>query len=265
MDASALLGRFPFRARARSDAGAYIGRMSGLGFGGALVSAVEAVFAEDSYQAERELAEEISDRPGLLHLKIVNPERHWWRRDLENALETLRVAGIRLVPWYHGYDLDDPRLGTVLDFAEKADLPIAIHYRMQDYRTLWMLRPPEPADGKTEDLKRLLERRVGGRLVIAGLHFSDMLSIADSVKERQNVLLDTSRLKGPWRTLEKLNDRMPVGRLLTYGSLWPLCTPECPLEQIAHSRLSESEKEGILGGNLRRLLGTAVPEPRVRG
>ncbi len=254
LDASVLLGRFPFRHGAQSDADTYLQRMETLGFQKALVSSLGAIFAEDSYPAEKELAEEITCHPALSHYKIVNPECHWWRRDLEQAVGELDVDGIRLTCRYHGYDLTGAEFAKVLEFANGRDLPVVIHYRMQDYRTQWMLKTDEPADGETEDLQRLLQTYPGGRLIIAGLHYRDMLSISEQMGDLDNVLLDTSRLKGPWRTLEKLRDKLNVGESLTFGSLWPLCIPECPLEQITHSQLSEGEKENILGGNLSRLL-----------
>ena len=254
MDASVMLGRFPFRHGAQSDADTYLQRMRKLGFHKALVSSLAAVFAEDSYPAEQELAEELAPHPELMHYKIVNPGCHWWRRDLERATAELGVDGIRLTCRFHGYDLVDAELVEVLEFAGRHDLPVVIHYRMQDYRTQWLLQTDEPTDGRTEDLQQLLEMRPGGRLVIAGLHYRDMLSISEQMADLDNVLLDTSRLKGPWRTLEKLREKLNVGGFLTFGSLWPLCIPECPLEQITRSKLSEAEKENILGGNLSRLL-----------
>ena len=254
LDTSVFIGRFPFRHSAQSDAAAYLARMRKLKFGGALVSSVDSIFAEDSYPAEVELAEELSGHLELLHYKIVNPRCHWWRRDLERSVDELQIKGIRLTCRFHGYDLKDTDFREVLEFVAAHDLPAVIHYRMQDYRTQWMMCTDEPGDGKTEDLQELLDGRPGGKLVIAGLHYSDMLSISDQIGNLNNVLLDTSRLKGPWRTLEKLREKLDVGEKLTFGSLWPLCTPECPLEQIEHSTLDTCEKKAILGGNLRRLL-----------
>jgi predicted TIM-barrel fold metal-dependent hydrolase len=228
--------------------------MRKLGFGGALVSSIEAIFTEDSYPAEEVLARDLSDHPELLHYKVVNPKCHWWKRDLDRAVDELGVVGIRLVCRFHGHDLEDPDLGAALEYAAETDLPAVIHYRMQDYRTQWMMQMDEPPDGKPEDLVRMLQRPPVGRLVLAGLHYSDILSISEHIEDLDTVLVDTSRLKGPWRTLEKLGEKLDVGGSLAYGSLWPLCIPECPLEQITNSALSEGEKERILGGNLSRLL-----------
>ena len=255
LDTSVFIGRFPFRHSAQSDAAAYLARMRKLKFGGALVSSVDSIFAEDSYPAEVELAEELSGHLELLHYKIVNPRCHWWKRDLERSVDELQIKGIRLTCRFHGYDLKDTDFREVLEFVAAHDLPAVIHYRMQDYRTQWMLRTDEPGDGKTGDLQQLLQRRPGGKVIVAGLHYRDMLSIPEQMRDLGNVLLGTSRLRGPWRTLEKLGEKLNVGKTLTFGSLFPLCTPECPLEQITHSKLAADEKENILGGNLSRLLG----------
>jgi len=250
MDANLFVGQFPFRAVARATVQETLSRMSSLGIDAAIVSPMEAVFQEDSWAAEESLATQIRGTEKFIHFKVVNPMQPWWRRDLERALEVLRVSGIRLCSTYHRYSVNGAQAARVFDFARERDLPVLVTCKMQDYRMQWLLRTPEV---EVPEIRPVLERFPENRLILGGLHFHDMLRLADSLRGRGNVLLDTSRLKGPWRTFEKLADAMDLSRL-AFGSLWPINLPECPLEQIRNSTIDDGAKDGILGGNLARFL-----------
>jgi len=127
---------------------------------------------------------------------------------------------------------------------------VLVMCRMQDCRMHWMVKTPEV---EPPEIVPVLERFPHNRLILAGLHHGDMMEMADAVNARENVLLDTSRLKGPWRSFEKLGKRLDLSRL-AFGSLWPINLPECSLEQVRHAAVPEDAREGILGGNLARLL-----------
>jgi len=253
MDANIFIGQFPFRSVARASVSETLSRMNSLGISGAIVSPMEAVFQEDSWAAEETLAEAISGMTQFMHFKVVNPKQPWWQRDAERAVNSLHVRGLRLCSTYHGYLVNGAEAAEVFEFTRERDLPVLVHCRMQDSRLQWLLMTPE-AD--VSEISAVIERFPQNRLIIAGLHFSDMLALADLVNDRENVLLDTSRLKGPWRTFEKLAERLDLSRL-AFGSLWPINLPECPLEQIRNADIGEPAREGILGGNLARLLRLA--------
>lgn len=250
IDANMLVGRFPFRAVARAGLEDCLARMEKLGFTRAVVSPMDAIFQEDSYAAEATLAEAVAGRSEFIHFKIVNPARPWWKRDLDRALDELNVKGIRLVRTYHEYNLTGPEVEPVFGYAAERDLPVLVMCKMQDFRMQWLLRTSE---AETPEVQPMLEKFTDNRLILAGLHFRDMLDLADTIDSRDNVLLDTSRLKGPWKTFEKLSEKLDLTHV-AFGSLWPINLPECPLEQIRNASISDEVKAQILGGNLARLL-----------
>ena len=251
VDVNVFVGRYPFRRLASSSAERCVSRLRSVGFSMALASSMSAVFEEDSYAAEVELADELAAHPQLLHLKTVNPALSWWRRDAERAVRELGVRGLRLCCPYHGYTLSDPAVRDVLCFAVETGLPVQILCRMQDYRLQWMLFGRD-ADGT--EARALLESLPDDiSAVLCGLHFGEILALADVVRDHPRVLFDTSRLRGPWRTFEKLVDVIAPEQL-TFGSMWPINLPECPLEQVRHADISDDARSAILGGNVCRLL-----------
>ena len=245
IDVNMFVGQFPFRRVAGATVEECLTRMERVGITGALVSAFEAVFQEDSYPAEVELAKAIASRDELVHFKVVNPTCNWWRRDLERALGELRVAGMRLCCTFHDYCLTDPAVRPVLEFARTRGLPVLVMCRMQDFRLQWLM---DTREADVEEARAFLDMAEGNRVILAGLHVPDMLRLADAVNARPDVLLDTSRLKGPWRTFRKLEAVLDLSRV-AFGSLWPINLPECPLEQLRHARISDEAKRGILHDN----------------
>lgn len=251
VDANMFVGQFPFRSVARADVTLSAARMDKVGLTHAVVSPMEAVFHEDSFAAEAELAEQIKANARFIHFKVVNPMAHWWERDLDRAVKQLNVRGIRLVRTYHEYELSAPRVAQVMACAAERGLPVLVMCKMQDYRMQWLLRTSE---AEAEEVGPFLDKYTKNRLILAGLHYQDMRKLADTLKGREDVLLDTSRLKGPWRTFEHLGEVVDLSQL-AFGSLWPINVPECALAQIRAERISEEVKEGILGGNFVRCCG----------
>ena len=250
VDANMFAGRYPFRACARSSLEGCRARLGRLGFDRAAVSPLEAVFQEDSFAAERRLAREIAGSPEFIHFKVVNPAQPWWEEDLRRGIEELGVKGIRLCSLYHGYSLGGPEAEAVLRFAAERDLPVLVTCRMQDRRMQWMLQAREPG---LEEIEQALSTAQSNRLILAGLSFASMLRLAELLNGLENVLVDTSRLQGPWRTFEKLSGELDLSRV-AFGSLWPINIPDCPFEQIGNAALDEEARSGILGGNFLRLL-----------
>ena len=253
MDANMFVGQYPFRSMAAATVADCALKLTSLAFDRAVVSPMEAIFQEDSFAAERDLAHAINGSERFIHFKIVNPMQPWWQDDLKRGMDELGIRGIRLCGNYHGCSLYSPEAAAVLDFAAENTLPVLVMCRMQDYRMQWMIKTPEPT---LDEVEFLLTTRTDNKLILAGLHMSEMQTIAEKTNRRDNVLLDMSRLKGGWKTFDRLTQQLEPSRI-AFGSLWPINLPDCPLEQIKAADLDGDVKENILGGNLCRLLGQA--------
>jgi len=255
IDVNVWTGQFPFRRIAGTTVREIEERLGTLGFAGAVISPLEAIFQEDSFGAEQALADEIEARPGALraiwHFKVVNPTCSWWERDLRRSLDELGITGIRLCPTFHRYRLDCAEVAEAMSAAADLRLPVQVMCKMQDWRIQWMLHT-EDVEG--DQVQPFLERFRDGPIILSGLHVADVTRLADTVNAYPNLLLDTSRLKGPWRTLEKLTAQVDPERLC-FGSLWPVNLPECPLTQLQAADVPPAVREAVLSSNAARFLG----------
>lgn len=249
-DANMFCGRHPFQGTARATPEQCAAKLTELGFTGAILSPMESIFLRDAFSAEQDLAGRLAPRSPFLHFQVVNPVMRWWRRWLDRGLHELDVKGVRLNGLYHQLHLAGPECAAVLDVAYARDLPVVVMCRMQDIRLQHMVPAVEPAE---QDILKLLDRAKEQRLLLAGLTFHDMMRLANEINQADLLLLDTSRLKGPWRTFEKLASALDMKRL-AFGSLWPVNLPECPLEQLRHAGIPQVDKDAVLGGNLARWL-----------
>ena len=255
IDANAWSGQFPFRRIAGTTVEELERKLSRLGFTGAVLSPLEAIFQEDSYGAEEALCHDIQGRTEQLqdvwHFKVVNPACNWWERDLRKSVEALGVSGIRLCPTFHGYQLADACVADLLVAAGELNLPVQVMCKMQDWRIKWMMAT---SDVEIDQVGPFLEGAGDHPLILSGLHTTDLRGVSKQLAERSNVLVDTSRLKGSWRTLEKLAETISLDRLC-FGSLWPINLPDCPLAQIGAADIPQLQKDAIMGSSIMRILG----------
>ena len=76
----------------------------------------------------------------------MNPTLPDWEEDLRRALETLKLAGLRLYPGYHGYKLDGPEFAALLMKATERGLPVQLAVKLEDERTQSPRMPIAPVD-----------------------------------------------------------------------------------------------------------------------
>ena len=80
---------------------------------GGCVSSLEAIFYQDPYEAEAELARQLQGT-NYYHIMVLNPMLPAWREDLKRCVSELHIRGIRLLPGIHRYSLQDPLIEDVI-------------------------------------------------------------------------------------------------------------------------------------------------------
>ena len=133
-EANAYVGHSVFRQLDCSPE-ALVTYMDEKGVDRAVVSSLQAVTYRNVQSANEELAAAVDgyeDR--LLPLATINPSYPAWREDLDACVDDLGMRGVRLLPGYHAYDLDDPEVVDCLDRCADRDVPVFLAAALEDQR-----------------------------------------------------------------------------------------------------------------------------------
>jgi len=165
-------------------------------------------------------------------LTLLNPHRG--RDDMLRELDrcaALGLRGVKLIPFYQGYPEEGPLIEVACRWAHERRQIILNHN--------W---------GSPEWLERLVSLYPNACFVTG----HTTTAYADIMKRFPNLYVCSCPLLGP-RECEQVVGALGADRLLFGSDLLDLPVA-WGLGPILFSRLSESEKEMILGGNLRRIL-----------
>ena len=172
-----------------------------------------------------------------------------------------RLRGIKLYPGYLPFDVTDSRLEPVYGWAERQKVPVWVH------------------QGDTADPDGLIKfarpifldevavRWRSVRFVLCHVGNPWMEEAAEVVYKNENVYTDTSGLLNPFAErydgqVRRMRTRLlhailavgDAGKVL-YGSDWPISSIADGVGLVEGLDLPRPDKERILGGNARELLG----------
>lgn len=171
------------------------------------------------------------------------------------------LVGIKLYPGYLPFDVTDPRLEPVYAWAERARVPVWVHQG-----------DTSDPDGLLRYVRPILLDEVAVRwravrFVLCHLGNPWIEEAAEVVYKNENVYTDTSGLLNPFAEryeaqVHRMRTRLrhailAVGdvRKVLYGSDWPISSIADAVGLVDGLDLPSADKERILGGNARELLG----------
>ncbi len=253
IDVNVWLGQWPLRRIEGDTPRALVAHLRARGVTRAWAGSFEGVLHKNLDAANARLAEACgrSDRGLLVPFGTVNPAFPDWEEDLRRCAETHGMAGIRVLPGYHGYRLDDPRLGRLFELATQAGLIVQLVVLMEDERMMHPLfRVPVPDLGPLPSV--LAAAPTGLRLMLLnGLKAVHPVLIRKLV-DTGRVHVEISALEGVGG-LETLLRQVPADRVL-FGSQAPFLYFESAALKLQESELSPAQDEAIRRGNAIRLL-----------
>lgn len=241
-DFNCFCGNWPFRRIRHNTIDALIGLHSRCGIAGGLVSASEAIFYQDPYEAEQALAVALQGTE-YMHAMILNPMLPGWRDDLHRAVNTLSVKAIRLVPGYHGYRLTDTVMEAVSDALRRYKLPLIITLRIEHVWSSWMIAPrPLPE----EELQAFLERNRDIPTLLAYVLPSQLEALESQIKSRDNLFIDTAGFRSG---LFPVEDSLPkaAGKIV-FGSCAPFAAVQSFVNIIEYAEVSDEIRHDIYSG-----------------
>jgi hypothetical protein len=148
IDTNISLSRWPFRRCPLDDTPSLVAKLREHGVTQAWAGTFDALLHKDLTTANARLADECA-RHGqglLVPIGAINPTLSDWETDLRRCVELHKMSGIRLLPNYHGYKLDDPRFEQVLAAATALRLFVQIALVQEDDRTQLALAKAAPTD-----------------------------------------------------------------------------------------------------------------------
>jgi predicted TIM-barrel fold metal-dependent hydrolase len=197
----------------------------------------------DARAGNEQVADAAEQFPGrILGHITVNP----WQdpaAELERWADDRRFVSIKLHPSLHHYPLTGPRYKVVWEFAERTGCPVLTH--------TW--------EGSQTDnsaiVDTVLDRYPGVRLIAGhgGATMAGFDAMAEVAKRRPALTIELCGSNMTGRVLERLVGEVGADRI-AYGSDFPFIDMRFSLGRVAFARLSEPDREAVLGGTVAKLL-----------
>jgi predicted TIM-barrel fold metal-dependent hydrolase len=264
-DANSWLGEWPSRRLNGSPPPARdqlvaqrLRQMDRLGIARAAVSLLESAWLKDAGVANAELHALAGGLPErFFPVYTLDPTFPTWREHLARCRQEYGLApgsgAIRLLPGYHGYQLE--AAGACLDELIALDLPVVLTLQLEDAR---MHHPGmQVPDLSPAAAAGALRRWPAARWVVANAITNQILAIHRELAGEglpPRAWFDIARVQGPVDCVRLLCDQVGAGRLL-FGTNAPLHVPESPIMELADARLPAEDDAAIRRDNARAALG----------
>ncbi len=239
------LGQAPDFTISGGSADNVVARMDRLGVDELCVSALSAIWG-DPAAGNQETADAVRRFPARLHGYVVaNP--HYGRETLEMLdayRSTSRMRMIKIHPTVHQCAVDASAYRPVWEFAQAHEAIVLSHTFGGDP----LCRP-----GLFLDLARAYPRVriLLGHMGATHAGLDEALAVAAST---ENTYLDIASSFSPFGSIERAVRTVGAARVL-FGSDVPFFDLAVSVGRIAHARISDAEKEQILGTNMSGLVG----------
>ena len=202
------------------------------------------------------------DPEHLVGFLSIDPTQEGWEDEMRHGHEELGLRGVKLLPMYAGFGVDDPRLKPLWKYCDKHNLPVLLHTG-----TTFVRQAPLACT-----LPRLIEpvatRYPEIRFILAHLSHPYEGECVATIRKHPNVYADISALHyRPWQLYNSLMlvQEYGVWNKLLFGSDYPFTTVNesvdglrnlnSQLEGTALPRLNEEEIEKLIHRDAFEILG----------
>jgi len=249
IDTNVWLGRWPIRDLPLTDPAALVAKLTANGVTRAWASSFDGLMHKDIAGVNARLAETCRKHPMFEPFGAVNLTLPRWEADIA-ACAKLQMRGIRLVPAYHGYKLDDARFAEALKLATSQRLAVQISCLLEDERTQNPLMRAAPVN--VTPLARVLKEVPQAKVMLLNWLQSMaskpvLLTLSDT-----QVLFDIAMLEGI-AGIEGALESIPAARLC-FGSYAPVFYHEAAKLKLRESDLNATQLAAITHENVQRFL-----------
>jgi uncharacterized protein len=256
IDLNAHLGHYPFRRTAPNTPEDVLAMMDRWGIAKAVVTNLNALLYRNAHAANEQLYDMVDGRRDrLIPIATIDPAYAGWEGDLERVLDW-GMKGVRLLPNYHRYELDDSRARELVSELAARDVPAVFHESFEDNRQ----RHPWDASGDLHfhRIGPLLENYPNLRVMfLCGRHPGGaMANVKADLKGR--VLACFSRMQSLLHQQMQGVLKVLGPRGLAAGTHYPLYEPATLRVKLDALDLPESDLERVACRNAAEFLGVAV-------
>ncbi len=243
MDFNCYCGNWPF-FRVRYNTIEKIAQLhSRCGIEGGFISAIEAIFYQDPYEAELQLAKQLEGTP-YMHAMILNPMIPGWKDDFNRGVKNLNIRAVRLMPGFHGYTLADPVLNEVCDLLRANHLPLILTLRIRDERTAWMFSPRKL---EVQEVADFLNKYADIITILGCSRAKECIELKAQFKNRTNLFTEVSGFKDGNYAVENVSNEIGFNHII-YGSSAPLLEMQSTTIIVDRAKLPEDTKAKIFSG-----------------
>ena len=248
IDASVFCGCWPFRPLRFRTPTLLKERLRKGGVSQVWVSAVEAILYPDPLEANEPLFEAIRSDDFFVPVAITDPTLASWREDAGFYLEKFGCKALKLVPNYHGYEVEDYCVDDAAAFAREADMPLCVQIRVMDERAHHPLMkvPPVPAG----QIATLARRHPDVRFLACGAYRGDLSELSKA----PNLWVEISLVEGAQTIVEAVQSMGP--RRVVFGSHSPFLYLRATLAKLeaGTGEVAPEVVEAVRAANARELM-----------
>jgi predicted TIM-barrel fold metal-dependent hydrolase len=249
VDVNSYLGHFAFRQLRHNKADSLLALMDSKNIDKAVVSSAAAITYRNSQAGNEEVEEEVrGHRDRLIPFAVINPFYAGWRDDLRICHEQFGMAGLRLYPKWHNYELSSPCCRELVEAATERGMVISIPIRAEDNRQRsWLLNVP---DVPMEDIVELVKAHPKARFVLLnGIGYTRCPLGKKDNGLPSNYAIELSRLSATLANeLGRLITNLGAERVM-FGTGMPFKYPDPALVKMEVLDASEADKEKIRSQN----------------
>ncbi len=216
------------------------------------------LWVDDAYVAEFVKR----DPERLRGFMSVDPTVEGWQREMAVGCEELGLIGIKLLPMYAGFRMDDERLDPLWVYAEQRGLPVLLHSG-----TTFVRQAPLACTWPAQ-IERAALKYPGVRIILAHLSHPYEGECVVTIRKHPNVYADVSALHyRPWQLYNSLMlvQEYGVWDKVLFGTDFPFTTVDASvaglrglnemLEGTKLPRLDEAAIERMIYRDSFALLG----------
>ena len=249
IDVNAYLGHFAFRRLRHNTAASLLALMDSKKIDKAVVSSAAAITYRNAHAGNEELVEEIKGhRDRLIPFAVINPFYAGWQDDLKCCHEEFGMAGLRLYPKWHNYNLSTPCCRELVNAATERGMVISIPIRVEDNRERsWLLNVP---DIPLEEIVELVKAHPKSRFVLLnGLGYTGSPLGRKDNGLPTNYAIELSRLSAVLANeIGQLITNLGADRIM-FGTGMPFNYPDPALVKLEVLDASDPDKEKIRSQN----------------